>query len=115
MKPARFDWVAFNNEDWPFAIGIKFADGSAFDWSQYSSIAMQLKVDPLQPEPELTLALGSGLTVRSADHSVLDGLVERADVETFVGIYTYDIVGINAGDPIVVVTGTIAVGQGVTR
>ncbi len=115
MKPARIDWQAFNNEDWVAAIGIKFADGSAFDWSQYSAIEMQLKVDPLQPEAELTLALGDGLTVNSGDTSALEVDVPMSAIQDLLGAYVYDVVGTHDGDATLVVRGAINVSQGVTR
>lgn len=115
MKPARIDWNAFNNEEASFAIAVTFADSSPFDWSQYSAIAMQVKADPLQPEADLALSLGAGLAVRDDDHSILDGVIALADLETCLGLYVYDVVGTNAGDTTVVVTGTIMFSQGVTR
>lgn len=115
MKPAQIDWIAFNNEDWAGAIGIKFADGSALDWSQYSAIEMQVKVDPLQPEAELTLTLGDGLTVRGDDTSTLDFAAPMSAIEDLLGGYCYDIVGTHEGDATLVVRGSIQVNQGVTR
>lgn len=115
MKPALIDWIAFNNEDWDAAIGVTFADGTPFDWTQYSSVEMQVKADPLQPEADLTLSLGAGLTVESGDHSTLDVSAALADVADLFGTYAYDIVGTNGGDLTVVVRGTIQVSQGVSR
>lgn len=115
MKPAQIDWQAFNNEDWAAAIGINFADGSAFDWSQYSAIEMQVKVDPIQPEAELTLSLGSGLTIRADDHSTLDFAAPMSVIADLLGTYVYDVVGTHDGDATLVVRGSINVSQGVTR
>jgi len=115
VKPAQIDWVAFNNEDWAGAIGIKFSDDSAFDWSQYSAIEMQVKVDQLAPEAELTLTLGSGLTVRGGDTSTLDFAAPLSAIEDLLGTYVYDIVGTHSGDATLVVRGSINVSQGVTR
>lgn len=114
MKPARIDWIAFNNEDWAAAIQIQFADGSPFDWTEYSAVTLEVKADPVQPEADLTLTLGSGLTVRSDDHSILDLAAGLADIKIFSGSYSYDVVGVNAGSPTLVVYGTIFVSQGVT-
>jgi hypothetical protein len=115
MKPAQIDWQAFNNEDWAGAIGIQFSDGTAFDWSQYGAIEMQVKVDPLQPEAELTLSLGSGLTVRGDDTSTLDFAMPMSAIADLLGTYVYDVVGTHDGDTTLVVRGSINVSQGVTR
>ena len=76
---------------------------------------MQVKADALQPEADLTVSRGAGLTVRSSDHSILDLTVALADVQALLGSYVYDIVGTQAGDATVVVFGSIDVNQGVTR
>lgn len=115
MKPAQINWQAFNNEDWAGAIGIKFSDDTPFDWSQYSAIEMQVKVDPLVPEAELTLTLGDGLTVRGDDHSTLDFAAPMSAIQDLLGSYVYDVVGTHDGDPTLVVRGAINVSQGVTR
>lgn len=115
MKPARKDWIARNNESWGAGLKIMFDDGSPFDWTQYSAIEMQVKVDPLQPEPEFSLTLGSGLTVDSEDHSWLDINVAADDVKDLLGVYVYDIVGTNSGDLTTVAYGSITVNQGITR
>lgn len=115
MKPAVINWQAFNNEDWAGAIGVVFSDQSPFDWSQYSAIAMQIKADQFAPEAELTLALGSGLTVRAGDASTLDFAAALDDVKDLLGSYVYDIIGTNAGDMTMVVRGSIIVSQGITR
>jgi hypothetical protein len=115
MKPAVINWTAFNNEQWDGAIGVTLADGSAFDWTQYDTVAMQLKACALQPEADLSLSLGAGITVRSDDHSTIDISVVLASVQDLLGVYAYDIVGTHSGDATLVVTGTIGVNQGVTR
>jgi hypothetical protein len=114
MKPARIDWQAFNNETLENSIQIKFVDGSPFDWTEYESISMQIKANRLQPEPDIDLSLSAGLTVSSLDHSVLAFSASMDDVKGLLGRYSYDVIGTHAGDPTLVVTGTIQISQGIT-
>jgi hypothetical protein len=73
---------------------------------------MQVRVSPHHPLVELDLTEGAGLTV-TVDGG-LDIEAPLADVEDMLGIYTHDIVGTEAGEPVVIAEGTVTFNQGNT-
>lgn len=114
MKPARRDWIAGNNEAWRFSFPLRNAAGP-FNLTGYSAIKMQLRRYPEAAEVDLDLSLGAGLTVDTPTDGTIEGAASLSQIQNLFGSYVYDVKAISSGQPVVLVTGSIDVRQGVTR
>jgi len=114
MRPARRNWIASNNESWRFSFPLRNAAGP-FDLTGYSNFKMQLRRYPEAASIDLDLSSGSGLSVDTPANGVIEGTTSLSQVQNLYGEYVYDVTAVFAGAPVVLVTGSITVRQGITR
>lgn len=116
MKPARIDWKHRSNEQVKFRVLLAKGDGTSLDLSVYDDLVLQVKADAYQPEPDLELSLGAGLSLESGGgNGALNGICDRSFIADMIGLYVYDVRATAAGGTSdVILEGTIEFVQGVT-
>lgn len=114
MKPATVEFRIRNNEAWFDGFLLRLKNGAAFSFADYVPLTMEVKTSGDAPVPNLSLSTVGGTLSVDVDGGLSIAYPLDDDLAHMQGLYVHDIVGVDAGQPVVIVVGTVMVDQGVT-